>query len=253
MVAASAGVIRAWCSLADVRPKQSLDLARLLRLVVRNQLHCAEDCLEIVDPRTMTRLLRMGGIPLARRSRRPLSVGEFLDRQTFVQSESCLRALRTVLEQGTRLPGAHEGVRAMATMQKIARSVSVGILALTLVSAAPSAQAQSAAFDPSGPWQGPCLGKDRSDRTLLVTFTRAERAWQAKGRLQTPGYPETDSTFEEVKVDGEKVSFISLFGPMLAEFTGARKGDRLDGSVTISRDGKAYMTCAWSLSRVAAK
>lgn len=106
LVAASAGVIRAWCLLADVRPKPSLDLARLLRLVVRNQLHCAEDCLEISDPRTMTRLLRMGGIPLARHSRRPLSVEEFLARQTFVQSETCLRALRDILHQGN---GAQPG------------------------------------------------------------------------------------------------------------------------------------------------
>ena len=141
----------------------------------------------------------------------------------------------------------------METMKIIARSVGVGIVALTLVSAVPSAGAQSGAFDPSGPWQGPCLGKDRNDRTLHVAFTRAERAWQAKGRLHTPGYPETDSTFEEVKVDGDKVSFIQVFGPMLAEFAGARKGEKIDGSVTISREGKAYMTCSWSISRVATK
>jgi hypothetical protein len=139
------------------------------------------------------------------------------------------------------------------TMKLIARLVGVGVMTLTLVSVVPTATAQSGAFDPSGPWQGPCLGKDRNDRTLHVAFTRAERAWQAKGRLQTPGYPETDATFEEVKVDGEKISFLQMFGPMLAEYAGARKGDKIDGSVTISRDGKAYMTCSWSISRVAPK
>lgn len=99
LVAASPGVVRAWCSLADVRPKQSLDLARLLRLVVRNELHCAEECLDIVDPRTMTRLLRVGGIPARRRNRQPILVDEFLAGQTLVQSATCLQQLRAVLRE----------------------------------------------------------------------------------------------------------------------------------------------------------
>lgn len=142
----------------------------------------------------------------------------------------------------------------METMKMIARYVSVGIFALTMVAGIQAVAAQSGgAFDPSGPWLGPCLGKDGNDRTLHVAFTRAERAWRAKGRLQTPGYPETDTNFEEVKVDGERVSFVSLWGPMIAEFEGVHKAGKIDGSVTISRDGKAQMSCSWSLNRVATK
>ncbi len=126
------------------------------------------------------------------------------------------------------------------------------VLTVLFLSAALGSAAQDT-FDPTGAWSGPCKSKDQSMGTLHVEFRREGRAWRAKGGLRTPGYPYSDSEFEEVKVDGPKVSFVGLWGPMVAEFTGAHKDAKLTGELRVAQDEKAVMTCAWVLTRVQAK
>jgi hypothetical protein len=132
-------------------------------------------------------------------------------------------------------------------------------IAATLVLSAfsaPSAwqDSQSAkSFDAAGPWEGPCRSKDQEMGTLHVEFTRDGRAWRAKGGLRSPGRPSGDSDFEEVKIDGDRVSFVGLWGPMIGEFAGAYKDGKLVGDLNVIRDKKTVSSCAWSLSRIPAK
>jgi len=126
------------------------------------------------------------------------------------------------------------------------------VLALVWTIAVITAQDRDT-FDPTGVWRGPCLAKDRKDHTLRVAFTRVERIWRAKGNLHTPGYPDTDSPFEEVTVEGPRVSFIANWGPMVAEFAGVHKAGKIVGDVKIVRDGKTEMSCSWSLTRIPSK
>ena len=87
-----------------------------------------------------------------------------------------------------------------------------------------------------------------------MEFTREGRAWRAKGGMFSPGHPTDESNFEEVKVDGNRVSFIGVWGPvMIGEFAGAHENGKLVGELNVVRDKKTVMSCAWTLSRVPVK
>ena len=126
----------------------------------------------------------------------------------------------------------------------------VGI-AVCLAAVGHAAGQQRSTFDPTGTWEGRCVSGEKSQGTLHVEFRREGRAWRAKGGLQSPGYPPDSSEFEEVAVDGDRVSFIALWGPMVAQFKGERKASRLDGTLEGVRNEKVVFRCDWSLTRLA--
>ena len=91
------GTLREVCRAAGVRGKRSLDLARVLRAVVKLQGHpwVAEAVLNCRDPRTLRALLSRTGYT---DGGDPLTPDEFLARQTVLPQDGChLFALRQAL------------------------------------------------------------------------------------------------------------------------------------------------------------
>ena len=99
----SVGTLRQLCSVAGVRPKASLDLARVLRAVVwlQDEHWMPEAVLDCRDPRTLRSLLSRTGCPSGPgRRERPLTPQAFLASQSVVPRggphlRALLRALAT--------------------------------------------------------------------------------------------------------------------------------------------------------------
>ena len=91
----SRGALKRWCADANVSAKESLDFARLLRAVIRHEGRVWDlyNVLDIVDPRTLNRLLGRAGLPPATAHRAP-DVVTFLEIQQLVRSSVLLTALR---------------------------------------------------------------------------------------------------------------------------------------------------------------
>jgi hypothetical protein len=103
----SLGTLRGWCRIARVSPKHSLDFARLLRVVQRGEGSPARafEVLNVVDHRTMTRLLRDGGLGTPAGDDWP-SVAEFLQRQNLVRNAHCLASVEVLCRlRGIKVDG----------------------------------------------------------------------------------------------------------------------------------------------------
>jgi hypothetical protein len=98
IVGASPGALRSWCRAAKVSSKHSLDLARLLRAVVwsRDTGSAPEQLLDVVDPRTLQKLLQLGE-QLSTRARLPMTVEELLRGQRWIQSPEIIDAIRRAI------------------------------------------------------------------------------------------------------------------------------------------------------------
>ena len=100
-VGVSRGALRVWCAAARVSARSSLDFLRLLRAVIQAQ-NGAWDLfgiLDIVDERSLVRLLQRGGmVPILDRTEPP-SVDEFLKLQRFVENADLVRAVSHRLQQ----------------------------------------------------------------------------------------------------------------------------------------------------------
>ena len=97
-VGVSAGALKNWCRTAGLSSKRSLDFARLLRAVVRHNADGfrPEDSLDVVDRRTLRRLLSLGGSsggPFGL----PQQVEAFLERQVLIRDAMALSELRRTL------------------------------------------------------------------------------------------------------------------------------------------------------------
>jgi CheY-like chemotaxis protein len=93
------------CHLLGIQPRDARDFARILRALIKAAVHhCeAEVLLDVSDRRTLTTLLKRGGIVI-RTPSGALSVGEFLRTQHFVSADNeGLSILRTLL-RSQRLP-----------------------------------------------------------------------------------------------------------------------------------------------------
>jgi hypothetical protein len=128
------------------------------------------------------------------------------------------------------------------------------LLPALLVCLVCSTSGQGSDFDPSGIWEGPCKSarpeEQKYNSTLHVEFRREGKVWRAKGGLRSPGRPSGDSEFEEVKVAGQNVSFLGLWGPTIAEFTGTHEQGTIKGKLEGKNDGRLVFSCAWSVTRV---
>lgn len=98
-VGVSRGALRTWCYAAHVPPHRALDLARILRLACRAPRDIADplSLLDVVDPRTVARMLHRGGI---RRTDLHAAIGRpmlLLDIQRYVPDALLLTALRAAL------------------------------------------------------------------------------------------------------------------------------------------------------------
>jgi CheY-like chemotaxis protein len=97
-IGASAGTIKNWCRIAGLSPRRSLTFARLLRAVVRHRLdgYRPADVLDIVDHRTLARLLRLGNAG-EDRDDLPHDVGDFLSSQRLIGDTVALQELERAL------------------------------------------------------------------------------------------------------------------------------------------------------------
>lgn len=103
----SVGTLREACRAAGVRAKRSLDLARVLRAIVKLQGHpwVPEAVLNCHDPRTLRALLSRTG---STNGSCPLTPNEFLVRQTVLPQDGChLFALRQALARNS---GKNSGI-----------------------------------------------------------------------------------------------------------------------------------------------
>lgn len=99
-VGVSKGGIRNWCYTADLSPRHSLQFTRVLRAVIRQQgsSSSAEDLLDIVDRRTLAKLLKLAG---GTSKELPKSVDLFLDGQQIVPNAKAVAAVRAALRGET--------------------------------------------------------------------------------------------------------------------------------------------------------
>lgn len=98
-IAASQGALRNWCRTAQISPRRSLLLGRMLRAVYLsdNGRHGPESLLDIVDRRTLAGLLRLAG--LDGEAGFPTTVDEFIERQRLVCDTTALREIRSELDR----------------------------------------------------------------------------------------------------------------------------------------------------------
>jgi DNA-binding response OmpR family regulator len=96
--AASPGTLRNWCHTANLPARKSLTFARLLRAVLRFQAHreLPENSLDVVDTRTLSRLLKQCGTDWRLRSPGP-TVAEFLARQTLIADDAAIEQVKVLL------------------------------------------------------------------------------------------------------------------------------------------------------------
>ena len=96
---ASRGTLKTWCQMINVRPKASLDLARLSRAIVQRRTYglALENVLDITDSRTLTDLLKRGGVQSGLPSDMPPTISAFLAQQTFVRDAAVIARLEEAL------------------------------------------------------------------------------------------------------------------------------------------------------------
>lgn len=104
-VAVSVGTLKSWCRAAQVTPRRSLILARLLRAVLLKQRRGLglEESLDVVDRRTFAKLLAFCGALFAETGELPADPTTFLVYQTAVVSVDALKELRRALDRHTVL------------------------------------------------------------------------------------------------------------------------------------------------------
>jgi lantibiotic biosynthesis protein len=97
-IGVSRGALINWCRTAQLSPKRSLDFARVLRAVVRQDRGVTpENLLDVVDLRTLDRLLALGN---GRRSNAlPRTANEFLREQRWIESPAALTEVVHRLEK----------------------------------------------------------------------------------------------------------------------------------------------------------
>jgi hypothetical protein len=101
LVGASRGTLGTWCRAAKTSPRRSLELARLIRAFVLTNGSGVDlqDVMDIVDPRTVTRMLARAGLHDASASNLAVSVQELVRQQRLVRNEMALNALTALLEE----------------------------------------------------------------------------------------------------------------------------------------------------------
>jgi two-component system response regulator RegA len=101
-IGAGEGTLRNWCHTARLSPKRSLSLARLLRALYlsRSRQWLPEQLLNVVDRRTLNRMLEQGGVD----GSTPPTIDGFLRKQTLIADETAVTELRKAL-RSTGEPG----------------------------------------------------------------------------------------------------------------------------------------------------
>jgi hypothetical protein len=94
-IGTSPGALRAWCRAAHIQPRRALDFARVLRAVVISQGEHLDlmNQLDVVDDRTLIRLLKRGGVLELKNRTSPPAPAEFISNQIFVRNAPAISAV----------------------------------------------------------------------------------------------------------------------------------------------------------------
>lgn len=109
-IGASYGALRNWCSTARISPRRSLAFLRVLRALVRrgdNQCVPAEELLDIVDRRTMRKLLKLGVPGRPESDTLPTDVQSFLATQNWVRNVNAIENIERFLSTRSQVASAH--------------------------------------------------------------------------------------------------------------------------------------------------
>jgi hypothetical protein len=95
----SRGALRTWCRAAHIQPRRALDFARVLRAVVISQGHALDltNLLDVVDDRTLIRLLKRGDVSELKDRKSPPSTTDFITNQRFVREDLAMSAVLRLL------------------------------------------------------------------------------------------------------------------------------------------------------------
>ena len=101
-VAVSTGALRNWCRTANLSARRSVMFMRVLRAVYRQRIVGlgAEDLLNIVDRRTIAKLMMLSG---GESCRLPPSLSDFLEHQQLIQNRRAIAAVRAALSRSRQL------------------------------------------------------------------------------------------------------------------------------------------------------
>lgn len=101
-VGVSRGALRTWCSAAGVPAKSSLDFARLLRSILLSQGGPWDlfNTLDVIDARTVRRLMVRGGIADFKGRAQAPDARVFIATQRFVHNKTALAAIAELLAAG---------------------------------------------------------------------------------------------------------------------------------------------------------
>jgi hypothetical protein len=92
-VGVSRGALRAWCTAAHVQARSCLDFLRVLRAVVLSEPRAWDlfSTLDVVDERSLIRLLDRGGVRELSRSEKAPTIDEFMTVQRFQKTPRWFR------------------------------------------------------------------------------------------------------------------------------------------------------------------
>jgi len=94
-IGVSRGALRVWCKAAHVQARSCLDFLRVLRAVMlsRNEACDLLSALDVVDERSLIRLLDRGGLRQLSAGQKPTTVEQFLATQRFLENPQLVRAV----------------------------------------------------------------------------------------------------------------------------------------------------------------
>jgi hypothetical protein len=94
-IGVSRGALRVWCRTAGVQARATLDFLRILRAVIQSKDSPWNllNALDVVDERSLDRLLIRGDLVQFRRSTRSPTLDEFMTRQRFLENPALLEAV----------------------------------------------------------------------------------------------------------------------------------------------------------------
>jgi hypothetical protein len=104
-IGVSRGALRVWCQAAGVPARSCLDFVRVLRAVILSQNHAWDlfGTLDVVDKRSLIRLLDRGEVPELSRSEKPPTVDQFLTDQKFLQNPQVVQSVSRRLNEAFRI------------------------------------------------------------------------------------------------------------------------------------------------------
>jgi hypothetical protein len=103
------------------------------------------------------------------------------------------------------------------------------------------------AADRSGTWAG-AVATDAGPGGLEITLVRAGTDWKGSMKFRHEGQ-ETAPAVEDLKIDGDAISFSASLGPNLLKFAGTFAGDTLNGGIGAFRSDQKIGSGTFALTR----